>query len=163
MANVHEWHKDEASGQYVQDASVTIDAPCDVCFSAWSNFEFFPRIMRHIDKVENTSATTSHWEATIGGQHHKWEAETVDFVANEVISWRSTHGLRNSGEVRFTPQGSSCRIAVHLLYDPPYGVIGDLVAERQLNDKFHQSLVEDLRKFKEAVESGQIEHFRRAA
>lgn len=163
MANVHEWYKDEATSQYVHDVSVSVNAPCETCYSAWSNFEYFPNIMRHIEKVTNTSATTSHWEAVIARQHQSWDAETTELIANEVIAWRSTNGLRNSGSVRFSADGLGCRITVHIMYDPPYGMIGDLVAERRVNDDFHRDLVEDLLQFKEAVESGQIKRYRRAA
>ena len=55
------------------------------------------------------------------------------------------------------------RIEVHLMYDPPYGFIGDIIAERRINDDFQTDLQRDLDNFKMAVESGQMERYRRAA
>lgn len=163
MAEQHEWYRDEQTGQYVHDVSVFIDVPVEKCFDYWSNFENFPRIMRHVKHVVNTGEGTWHWEAQIDGQHAEWDAVMPDFQMNRMISWRSTNGLKNSGTVTFTPENTGCRIAVHLMYDPPYGLIGDLVAQLTVNETFHKDLQQDLLSFKRAVETGEVERFRPAA
>lgn len=159
----HEWSRDEGTGQYVHHVSVWVNTPVDTCFALWSQFEQFPQIMRHIKSVEKTGTDSWHWKAQIDGQHAEWDAVMPEFRQNEIISWRSVEGLKNSGSVLFTPESGGCRITVHLMYDPPYGIIGDLVAQASVNDRFHQDLVEDLNNFKEAVESGKTERFRPAA
>ena len=163
MAEQHEWYRDEESGQFVHDVSVVVNVPVEICFRHWSNFELFPKIMRHVKKVEKTGPDTWHWEAQIDGLHEEWDAVMPEFIENQVISWRSTRGLKNSGTVTFIPMGQTCRIAVHLMYDPPYGVIGDLVAQMNVNERFHNDLVEDLNNFKTAIESGRMDQFRPAA
>jgi uncharacterized membrane protein len=159
----HEWSRDEDTGQYVHHVSVWINASVETCFSYWSQFEQFPRIMRHITRVEKTGPDAWHWEAKIDGQQAEWDAVMPELRQNEIISWRSVEGLKNSGSVTFTPTEKGCRITVHLMYDPPYGIIGDLVAQMKVNDTFHRDLVEDLHNFKEAVETGKIERYRPAA
>jgi len=162
-AHRHEWRRDEETGQYVHDVSVWVKAPVETCFRYWSRFEHFPTIMRHITNVEKTGPDTWHWEARIAGQHVEWDAIMPEYRENEIIVWRSTSGMKNSGTVTFAPDADGCRIAVHLIYDPPYGFIGDIAAQMGINDNFHQDLVEDLHHFKEAVESGRTERYRPAA
>lgn len=164
MAQEHPgWHKEEGTGQYVHEVSVLVDAPPAECFQYWSNFENFPHIMRYITKVTRSSDTMWHWAANVANQHVEWDAGMTEYRPNELIGWQSTGGLRNSGTVRFEPVGGGCRITVRLYYDPPYGFIGDLVAMRGANDKFHTQLEEDLLNFKHSVESGETQRFRRAA
>lgn len=163
MAEKHEWYRDEGTGQYVHDISVVINAPVETCFKYWSQFELFPRIMRHVKGVEKTGPDLWHWEAQIDSQHVEWDAVMPEFRQDQIISWRSTSGLKNSGSVNFIPMGEGCRITVHLMYDPPYGIIGDIAAQLVVNETFHKDLVEDLMNFKSAVESGQMDRYRPAA
>lgn len=163
MANVHEWYKDQSTGQYVHDISVTVDAPVEVCFQYWANLESFPSIMTYVTEVTRTDGNTWHWAANIGGYQAEWDAVTTVFRPGEEIAWESTRGLRNTGSVLFTPMGLGCQVTVHLMYDPPFGFVGDLIAERRLNDEFHRDLRQDLMNFKNTVERGQAEQYRRAA
>lgn len=164
MSDQHAWYHDESTGQYVHDVSVWINAPVDRCFSFWSQFEKFPNVMRHITEVKKTGTDQWHWKAKIDGQHVEWDAVMSEFRDNSIISWRSTSGVKNSGTVNFIPERGGCRLSVHLMYDPPYGIIGDLAARVAVNQRFHDDLVEDLTNFKNAVESGEIDQrFRRAA
>ena len=163
MTQPYQWYKDEKTGQYVFDVSVWVNAPVETCFNLWSHFADFPRIMRHITLVKKTGETSWHWEAMVAERRAEWEADTTEFRKNEVIAWHATSGVRNSGSVRFTPEDTGCRILVHLAYDPPYGPIGDYVAEHRLNDEFVRDLQQDLENFKQAVESGELQQFRPAA
>jgi len=159
----HEWHRDESTGQFVHHVSVWVNAPVATCFRYWSQFEEFPKIMRHIKRVEKSGKDSWHWEAMIAGQHAEWNAVMPEFRSEEIITWRSVSGLKNSGSVTFAPAANGARITVDIMYDPPYGFIGDLVAQSRFADQFQKELVEDLHNFKEAVESGKTERFRPAA
>jgi uncharacterized membrane protein len=163
MAEMHEWYKDEHTGQYVHDVSVTVMAPVEKCYTQWEDLEKLPRIMTHLTEVRCTGDGMSHWEADVTGRHVEWEAKTTALRTNEEIAWHSTSGLRNSGVVRFLPEKGGCRIVVHLMYDPPYGRIGDYVAEHRANDVFHEQLRRDLQNFKHAIEAGETPGERHAA
>jgi uncharacterized membrane protein len=153
MSTNQGWYKDEGTGQYAQEASVLVNAPVNVCFERWTRIEDFPRLLRHIEQVTPSGDRTWHWEGNIAGHHVEWDAEAV-WMPNESVRWSSTSGLKNSGIVTFTPEGNATRITVRMMYNPPYGPIGDLVAERSHNDKIHQDLVEDLINFKNTIETG---------
>lgn len=164
MAGILGWYRDRESGQFVFDAYVVVNAPIDVCFMAWANFESFPQLMRYISDVHRLDDTTWHWEATLAGRHVEWNATTTEFRPNEIIAWASTDGIKNTGAVYFSPEDDrACRVAIHLLYDPAYGVLGDLLARWRVNNAFLRDLQQDLDNFKRSVESGTAEDYRRAA
>lgn len=162
MKHVHEWYKDEETDQYVHIASVHVDASVEQCFRDWWAYNIFPQFMTHITQSGKDAPHAGHWEAEVAGRHVSWDAVS-EMVPNESISWHSTHGLRNSGVIRFAEEDHGSLIIVKLMYDPPFGIIGDLVASRRVNDQIHAQLVEDLHRFKEAVESGLADDLRHAA
>ncbi|OPZ83144.1 MAG: Polyketide cyclase / dehydrase and lipid transport [bacterium ADurb.Bin429] len=157
------WHRDETTGQFVHEASILVNAPADTCFAIWSQLENLPRIMKHIERVQMTGSNTSHWDARVMGVHLEWDAITTALHPTDAIAWTATEGVQNSGSVRFVPTPEGCRIIVHLMYDPPYGILGDLAAIARVNDEFYDDLMDDLQRFKEAIESGQTEQYRKAA
>lgn len=162
MKHAQEWYRDESTDEYVHIVSISVQAPVKKCYDAWWNHEMFPRFMPHIHTVKRTAPNAWHWDATVAGQHIEWDAVS-ETIPNELISWHSTRGQANSGTVRFTREGDRCLISVHLAYDPPYGIIGDIIAERRLNDEIHQHLEEAVQNFKKAVESGEVEQWNQAA
>jgi uncharacterized membrane protein len=88
-----------------------------------------------------------------------WEAEIVDERENELIAWRSIEGsdVRNSGTVRFkrAPGARGTEIQVHLDYQPPAGTLGRGVAWL-FGEAPEQQIREDLRRFKQLMETGEI-------
>lgn len=101
-------------------------------FDFWSNYENFPRFMAHLKEVSPIGDDRSRWVAAgPGGVPIAWDAETTDFVRNEVIAWKSTGEapVGNAGIVRFlpNPQGGT-RVDIRLSYNPPAGALGHAVA-----------------------------------
>ena len=76
-----------------------------------------------------------------------------------MIAWSSIgeSGIRNSGGVRFLadPAGRGTRVEVDLRYMPPLGGAGALVA-KLLGEEPSLQLKEDLRRFKQILETGEI-------
>jgi uncharacterized membrane protein len=163
MTEGKQWFRDEQTGQFVHDASVWVQAPVDVCFSYWANFAQFPQLMSHIQRVEQIDEGRWHWVAKISGMTQEWDAVVSEFRRPELLAWHSTSGLKNSGTVSFTPENSGCRVRVHLMYDPPLGVIGDMLAMAGMNDAFHRDLQNDLTEFKGRVERDEAQQMRPAA
>jgi uncharacterized membrane protein len=133
--------------------------PEDV-YQFWSNFESFPRFMKHLEQVSVRKDGRSHWKARgPGGQLYEWDAEIVENRPNELISWRSLPGadVANEGSVRFerAPGGRGTLVRVNLRYDPPAGSIGSTVA-MLLGREPGQEVQEDLRRFKQVIETGEV-------
>lgn len=133
---------------------IEINAPVERVFDLFSNFENFPRWMRHIKDVRYTGRDYTRWVADAPlGSSVEWEAETTMFEPDHRIAWRSVRGdIDTEGEVIFqqTRRGTTL-MRVVLGYDPPAGRLGALVA-RLFGENPEQQLEEDLERFAEVAE-----------
>ena len=138
----------------------TINRPPDQVYRFWRQLENLPQFMRHLESVELTGGLRSRWRAAApAGMTVEWEAEIVEDIPNKRIAWRSIKGsgIENSGEVRFeaAPGQRGTELHVELRYRPPAGKAGALIA-KLFGEEPHQQLDEDLRRFKQLLETGEI-------
>ncbi len=129
-------------------------------YSFWRQFENLPRFMAHLEEVRVTDDKTSHWRVTAPfGKTVEWDAEIVEDVPGERIAWRSLEDadVDNHGSVRFgsAPDGQATEIFVSISYDIPGGALGAAVA-RYFGEEPHQHLDDDLRRFKQVLETGEL-------
>jgi uncharacterized membrane protein len=142
------------------EESVTVNASPERLYSFWRNFENLPRFMSHLEAVEVLDAKRSHW-VTKGpaGTDVEWDAEIINEVPNELIGWRSVDRseVRHAGSVHFNPAtgNGGTEVKVILRYDPRAGILGAVIARLFGEDPAHQ-VREDLRAFKQLIETGQI-------
>ncbi|WP_141204943.1 SRPBCC family protein [Streptomyces griseorubiginosus] len=141
-------------------AATTVTRPPDEVYAFWRDLERLPDFMAHLDEVRVTGPRTSHWRAGAPfGKAVEWDAETTQDLPGQVIAWRSVEGadIDNSGEVRFTPAPGDrgTEIRVTLRYDLPGGALGKAAA-RYFGEEPHQQLDDDLRRFKQIAETGEI-------
>jgi uncharacterized membrane protein len=142
------------------ERTLTVNRPREEVYRYWRRFENLPRFMKNLERVETLDERRSRWTASAPlGQTVEWEAEMLEDVKGEKISWRSLPGsqIENSGVVRFkdAPYGRGTEVHVMLRYNPPGGKVSDLMA-RLFGDSPQQQVEEDLRRFKAIVETGQI-------
>jgi uncharacterized membrane protein len=129
-------------------------------YDLWRPLENLPSFMAHVDEVSVTGPGTTHWKATAPfGQAVEWDALITDDVPGERIAWRSAGGaaIDNEGEVRFLPApgGRGSEVHVKLRYAMPGGKLGEAVA-RYFGEDPHQQLDDDLRRFKQIAETGEV-------
>ncbi|MFF0308363.1 SRPBCC family protein [Streptosporangium sp. NPDC004379] len=149
-------------GDRIRDlrAAVTINHPREEVYRYWRDFGHLPRFMTHLESVEVTGDGRSHWTARgPAGKSVQWDAEIVEDRPGELISWRSTGRatVPNSGTVRFAdaPGGRGTEVRVSLSYDPPGGKAG-LALARLLGEHPEQQVHDDLRRFKQVMETGEV-------
>jgi uncharacterized membrane protein len=147
-------------GVIVTKRSITVNRPVAEVYAFWHNFENFPRFMRHLESVTVTGDRRSHWIARApGGKQVAWDAEMVDDVENERISWRSLPGseVYNAGSVNFMPAPGSrgTELRVTLEYDPPMGKLGSKVA-MLWREEPGQQVQDAVRHFKQVMETGEV-------
>ena len=140
--------------------SITINRPPEEIYSFWRDFRNLPRVMSHLESVEVTGDRESHWVAKApAGMKVEWDAIITDDKPNELIAWRSVEGaeVQNSGIVRFQPApgGRGTEIQVELQYNPPGGRLGGMIA-KLFGEAPEQQIEEDLRRFKQLMETGVI-------
>jgi uncharacterized membrane protein len=102
----------------------------------------------------------SRWTAKApAGRQVSWEAEIIADRAEELIAWRSVEDadVATTGRVRFQPapgdRGTEVHVAIE--YRPPAGRLGSVVA-KLLGESPHQQIRDDLRRFKQVLETGEV-------
>jgi uncharacterized membrane protein len=145
-------------GGVLVEKSVVVNRPREELFAFWRDLQNLPRVMSHLESVEE-HGDHSHWVAKApAGNSVAWRAEIVRETPNELIAWRSLPGAQipNSGSVRFKelPTGRGTEIRVILEYAPPAGRLGALTA-RLFGEEPGLQVESDLRKFKQEMEAGE--------
>jgi uncharacterized membrane protein len=141
-------------------ATTTVGKSPQEVYEFWRRFEQLPEFMAHVDDVRQESDTRSHWRVTAPfGRTVEWDAEITQDVPGQVIAWRSTGDadVSNSGRVRFSPapRGQGTELHVALTYEVPGGALAEALA-RWAGEDPHQQLDDDLRRFKQVMETGQV-------
>ena len=141
-------------------ATTTVTCSPQDAYELWRRLERLPSFMVHLDEVRMTGNGSSHWRASAPfGQSVEWDAEITDDVPGQRLAWRSVEGsaITNEGEVRFVPApgGRGTEIHVRLRYLMPGGRLGEAVA-KYFGEDPHQQLDDDLRRFKQVAETGEV-------
>jgi uncharacterized membrane protein len=146
-------------GVHVRE-SIRLEVPIADVYRFWRRLENLPQFMTHLDRVTEVSDRTSHWVASgPAGLAVEWDAEIINEVENKILAWRSLPGsdVVTAGAVNFDAArgGRSTQISVHLQYAPPAGKAGALLASL-FGREPSQTIREDLRHFKQLLETGEI-------
>lgn len=145
-------------GVHVEEV-VTIQAPADQLYAFWRDFEQLPRFMDHLVSVTDLDGRQSHWVAKAPTGSIEWSAEVINEIPGELIAWSTIAGsdVVSAGSVSFTPSADAreTQVRVKLQYDPPAGKLGAAVAWLLGKDP-SQTIREDLRRFKQLMEAGEI-------
>ena len=150
----------EAPQETALGISSIINSPPQRLYEFWRQLDNLPRFMQHLASVEVLDERVSRWTARgAGGLRLQWESEIVEDRPNECISWRTREGsaVHHSGSVRFVPApgGRGTVVRVELLH----GALGGRVAARAakiLGAAPEAAIREDLRRFKQLMETGEI-------
>ena len=148
-----------ARGVNVEEA-VTINASADALFAFWRKFSLLPRFMANLVSVIEIDDRRSRWIVKApAGRTVQWDAEIINEIPDELIGWRTLAGadVVSAGSVHFAPlaSGRGTEVRVRMQYDPPAGRIGAAVAWMLGHDPA-SSVREDLRHFKQLMETGEV-------
>ena len=141
--------------------STTIARPPADVYRFWREFKNLPKFMVHLESVEMLDETRSYWRARgVGGKSFEWNAEIVEDLENELISWRTMgrgSQVAHSGVVRFVaaPGGRGTEVRVEATYDPPGGPLGRAIA-LAFGQEPSQQIDGDLRRLKQVLETGEV-------
>ena len=139
--------------------SLTVNRPRDQVYAAWRRLDELPHFMSHLKRVDVISETLSEWEVTAPGNIGKltWRSEIVKDDPGAVLSWHSLPGssIENAGKVTFSDAPQGTEIDIVISYHAPLGMIGEKTG-RLLNPIFEKIVREDIRNFKEYIETGMV-------
>ncbi|HEV7860012.1 MAG TPA: SRPBCC family protein [Pyrinomonadaceae bacterium] len=152
-------HTTEGGTAQVKKSIIINRAPAEL-YAFWRELGNLPRIMNHLESVNETDATRSHWVAKApAGTTVEWDAEITEEREGEFIAWRSIEGseVDNYGSVSFerATGGRGTIVNVEMEYTPPGGVLGATVA-KLFGEEPGQQAQEALRCFKQVMELGEV-------
>ncbi|WP_242139590.1 SRPBCC family protein [Sphingomonas sp. TREG-RG-20F-R18-01] len=149
----------EKRGDSVVGRAVTINRPRAELFAYFRDFTNLPTFMDNVERIDVLDAKRSHWVVKApGGKMVEWDSVVTDEVDGEYVAWASEPGadIDNSGRVDFRDAGARGTIVTAtLLYDPPAGVVGKLIAKLFQREPAIQAR-RDLRRFKQLMETGEV-------
>jgi uncharacterized membrane protein len=152
---VSEEHAGELIGR-----TVAINRSRDDLYDFWRDFRNLPLFMENIESVQVQSDLHSHWKVKApAGSTVEWDSVITEDVRGELIAWRADDkaDVPNSGRIEFRDMsnGRGTQVTVTLVYDPPAGTLGKVIAklfQREPNIQARQ----DLRRFKQLMETGEV-------
>lgn len=147
-------------GSSAVQRAVTINRPRDELFAYWRDFTKLPSFMENVVSVEVLDDRRSHWVVKApGGATVEWDAVITDERPGEMIAWASAENadVPNSGRIEFREAtgGRGTVVSATIVYDPPGGVVGKLIAKMFQREPAIQAR-RDLRRFKQLMETGEI-------
>lgn len=149
----------EARGDALVGRAVTINRPRAELYAYFRDFANLPSFMDNIERVDVRDATHSHWVVKApAGRTVEWDSTITDEVEGEYFVWASDPGadIANSGRIEFRDAGArGTVVTASLIYDPPAGVVGKLIAKLFQREPAIQAR-RDLRRFKQLMETGEV-------
>lgn len=157
---------DEAKAALVEDRgdtligkSVTINRPSAELFAYWRDFANLATFMENVERIDVIDRKKSHWVVKApGGKTVEWDAIVTEEAPDSFIAWTSAEGadVPNSGRIDFKEAGArGTVVTATILYDPPAGLVGKLIARMFQREPAIQAR-RDLRRFKQLMETGEI-------
>ena len=116
--------------------------------------------MENIERVDVLDPTRSHWVVKAPAGHTvEWDSVLIEEERGRVLAWRTTDNadVKNHGRVEFrdAPGERGTELHATIIYEPPAGVLGKIVATLFQTEPGQQAK-RDLRRLKMLLETGEI-------
>lgn len=153
-------HGNGRPGPLELSASTTVNKSPEEVYAFWRDLGNLPSFMGHLESVSDNGDGTSSWVAKAPlGKSVTWDAEITGEEPGRRLAWRSLQGadVDNSGTVHFAaaPGDRGAEVKVVLHYDVPGGALGRAAA-KLFGEEPEQQVRDDLRRFKQVMETGQV-------
>jgi uncharacterized membrane protein len=140
--------------------TVTINRPRAELFAYWRDFANLATFMDNVERVDMLDGKRSRWVVRAPGDETvEWISAITEEREGEFIAWASEEGadIPNSGRIDFRDAqgGRGTIVTATILYDPPAGFIGKVIAKMFQREPAIQTR-RDLRRFKQLMETGEI-------
>ena len=154
-AEARSWHEAALVGR-----TVTVNRPREELYAFWRDFRNLARFMENVESVRVDDDRRSHWVVKApGGKTVEWDSVLTEEEEGRVLAWESAPDadIKNTGRIEFrdAPPGRGTEITATIVYDPPGGDLGKLIAKLFQKEPKIQAR-RDLRRFKQLMETGEI-------
>jgi uncharacterized membrane protein len=150
----------EAADHELVGRTVTINLPRPEVYRFWRDFTNLVRFMENIESVTVIDNNRSHWVVSApAGKTVEWDSVITEDITDRLIAWRSDAGadIEHSGLIEFRDAqgGRGTEVTATIVYDPPAGSVGKIVAKLFQKEPKIQAR-RDLRRCKQLLETGEI-------
>ncbi len=150
-------HKD---GWLRAHARQTILVEPQALYELWSDVTSFPLWQEHVVSVTPTTGQQTHWvmgnPEDADGKRIEFDSEITEDIPGQKIAWKSIGGdVEQMGEVQFAARRDGRGTVVTLIQSFKVGILGNAAASTAKRGP-KQTVIEDLRHFKELAETGEI-------
>jgi uncharacterized membrane protein len=114
----------------VIEEQIEVDVPLRTAYDQWTQFESFPEFMEGVERIEQRTDTMTHWVTKVAGARREFDAQIVNQVPDQQISWRVVDGPKQDGTVMFLPHGADHTVVRLAMDYEPEGItekVGDIV------------------------------------
>ena len=148
------------SAAAVVGRTVTINRPRSEIYAFWRDFTNLARFLENVDSVTTDASGRSHWTIKApAGRTVQWDSVLTEDRPGELLAWESAPGgdINNTGRIAFRdgPPGRGCEVTATIVYEPPGGDVGKLIAKLFQKEPKMQAR-RDLRRLKQLMETGEI-------
>ncbi|MDG2528069.1 SRPBCC family protein [Caulobacter endophyticus] len=155
IAEERGWHEAALVGR-----TVTVNRPRAELYAFWRDFRNLARFMESVESITPSDDRRWRWVVKApAGKTVAWDSVITDEVDNELLAWESVEGadIKNFGRVEFRdgPPGRGTEVTATIVYEPPGGDLGKLIAKLFQKEPKIQARRE-LRRFKQLMETGEI-------
>ena len=153
-------HKDDRStADAVAVRAVTIGRPREEVYAFFRKFSNLAGVMEHVVRIDEIDERRSHWVVRSPTGTVEWDSVVTADEPGRRIAWETAPGadVKNHGVVEFrdAPPGRGSEVHASIVYEPPAGALGKLVAELFQKEPGMQAK-RDLRRLKMFLETGEI-------
>lgn len=130
--------------------TIDVDVPVTTAYNQWTQFEQFPKFLKHVDSLEQKSDTLTHWKVSVAGQSREFDAEITEQHPDERVAWTSENGeVDHAGVVTFHKlSDTTSRVTVQLDWEPE----GLLEKVGSISGVGTHLVKDELKNFKEYIE-----------
>lgn len=150
----------EKAGWVHAHARQTILVDPQALYALWKDVTTIPLWQEHVVSVTPVSETVSHW--TMGnpedptGKRLEFDSQIVEDAPGKKLTWKSMGGeIEQEGQVEFAERRDGRGTVVTLIQHFKIGKLAK-VAAAVVKRSPKQTVIEDLRHFKEIAETGEI-------
>jgi len=129
--------------------SVDVNVPVHTAYNQWTQFADFPKFMEGVEKVNQITATMTHWVVKVAGLTKEFDAQITEQIPDERVAWHSIEGPGHAGVVTFhRTSEDTTRVTARMDVDPEGFVenVADKAGLLKLRTRA------DLKRFKEFIE-----------
>jgi uncharacterized membrane protein len=140
--------------------TITINRPRQEVYAFWRDFANLGKFMENIESVTVIDERRSHWVVSApAGKSVEWDSVVTEDIPDRLIAWKSAEeaDITHAGLIEFRDAqgGRGTEVTATILYDPPGGSVGKIIAKLFQKEPKIQSR-RDLRRFKQLMETGEV-------